>query len=272
MLHHNTGTYSRERMIVTQDLAKMGAARVSMETFDGDFCILKQNASEVEIQFYEHAAQILEGVNTPQLLKRCKRDLYIEYIPNTPTLSQLQIHNSTFEQLSFLHQSTYRPSFAVKIHEWKNQATDLALHTLNLPITTQSSIKAVQTLSSELFEYPGLISGDTNDGNWGTRNNGDLVLFDWERFGLGSPAIDLAPLVRGLGTLDDYHTIVERYSHSNPNAPASLLLKHLFIAKMWIVVEVINILIRRHNPEAGTYIEWYQTHLPKWLTSMEKLL
>ncbi|EMK6962173.1 choline kinase, partial [Vibrio cholerae] len=117
-----------------------------------------------------------------------------------------------------------------------------------------------------------LISGDTNDGNWGIRQNGELVLFDWERFGYGSPAIDLAPLVQGLGSMDEYASIIERYTQHNSSFAADELTKHLVIAKCWIVIEVINILISRNKPEAAIYIDWYQKNLPAWLGAVENAL
>ncbi len=177
---------------------------------------------------------------------------------------------STFEQLSRIHQSTYQPTFSVKKHHWKSCSTDRAMHTLNLPDITQGSIRAIQALSYELFEHTGLIFGDSNDGNWGTRENGELVLFDWERFGFGSPAIDLAPLVKGLGTIDAFESIVEKYSQHASTLPSKELERHLIIAKVWILVEVTNILTDRNKPSASMYFNWYRENVPSWLMSVEK--
>ena len=96
--------------------------------------------------------------------------------------------------------SQYRPTFEVKRHQWSLDDTTSALSSLQLPQVTQDSLKYIQSQSDALFNHDTLISGDSNEGNWGRRDNGQIVLFDWERFGFGSPAIDLAPLVSQMGT------------------------------------------------------------------------
>lgn len=256
----------------TKDLSEMGTARVFIEALNGIPCIHKQGASDVEINFYRLAASKLNGVNTPKILELEGNDLFIEYIPNRVSLEELQSNTQTFEQLFKIHDSQYVPTFSVKKHEWTNSAMELALSELNLSGNTQGTMKYIQGLSSDLFEYPGLISGDANDRNWGARVNGELVLFDWERFGYGSPAIDLAPLVKGLGTLADYESIIKRYIEHSTSLTESELAIHLIIAKCWIIVEVINISVNRNNPETSMYINWYRNNIPEWLASVEKAL
>ncbi|NIY92113.1 phosphotransferase family protein [Vibrio diazotrophicus] len=258
--------------MLAKDLSKMGNARVSVEVLDGINCVLKQDASEVEIHFYQTAAQNLKGVNSPALVKLDGNNLFIEHIPNRISLQELRAQPDLFVQLASLHRSEYFPSFPVKKHEWTDDATDEALRILNLPNSAESSIKRVQSLSSCIFECKTLISGDTNDGNWGTRDNGELVLFDWERFGHGSPAIDLAPLVTGLGTISDYKLIIGEYTRHNALLPDAELLRHLIIAKCWIIIEVVNILVSRNNPEQKKYLDWYKTTIPRWLASVKESL
>ncbi|EPY1013277.1 choline kinase [Vibrio vulnificus] len=256
----------------TQDLSKMGSARVSIETLGGANCVLKQGASEVEIHFYQLAASKLKGINTPRLLKIDRNNLYIEHIPNRISLKELRSNSDLFSQLAALHCSEYTPTFEVKKHEWTAFATDEALKILNLPDVVESSIQRIQSRSDSIFEYKALISGDTNDGNWGTRKNGDLVLFDWERFGQGSPAIDLAPLVSGLGSIAEYREIVTQYIKYNSALSKTELLEHLIVAKCWIVIEVVNILNSRNNPEQEKYINWYRANISNWLASVENAL
>lgn len=255
-----------------QDISQMGSARVSIEVLEGVDCVLKQGASDVEINFYQSAAPNLAGVNIPNLVKLDGRNLFIERIPNSISLNKLQSNPKVCEQLASLHRSQYVPSFPVKKHEWTNVATTEALSILDLPESAQSSIKLMQSLSSCIFECSGLISGDTNDGNWGTRANGELVLFDWERFGHGSPAIDLAPLVSGLGAVSEYELIIWQYSQYNSSLPEAELMKDLIIAKCWIIIEVVNILVSRNNPETTKYINWYRSNVPQWLASVANAL
>ncbi|WP_141195655.1 hypothetical protein [Vibrio sp. V12_P9A6T4] len=74
-------------------------------------------------------------------------------------------------------------------------------------------------------------------------------MFDWERFGQGSSAIDLAPLVNGLGSIGEYEKIISQYIKYNPVVSKTELIEHLIIAKCWIVIEVVNILVSRNNLE-----------------------
>ncbi|WP_428239549.1 phosphotransferase family protein [Gynuella sp.] len=243
-----------------------------MELFEGNNCVLKQGASEVEIGFYQSAARLLTGVNTPKLFNVDGCDLCIEHIPNGITLKDLQSNPQTFKQLANLHNFQYTPVFPVKVHKWETAATEQALKILALSSEANATIESIQSISECLFEPLCLISGDTNDGNWGTRLNGELVLFDWERFGYGSPAIDLAPLVNGLGSVTDYDSMIGRYMQHRASLPEAELLRHVIIAKCWIIIEVVNILINRDNPEAGKYLNWYRDNVPQWLGSVKSVL
>ncbi|NOI90041.1 choline kinase [Vibrio splendidus] len=252
-----------------QDLSQMGAARVSLTERNGFPCIHKQGAGEVEVAFYQHAAQHVDGVNTPQLLAVDGCDLFLEYIPNSVCLAELQTTSDVFQQLASIHCSQYRPTFEVKRHQWSLDDTTATLSSLQLPQVTQDSLKYIQSQSDAIFNHDTLISGDSNEGNWGRRDNDQLVLFDWERFGFGSPAIDLAPLVSRMGSLSDYERIVDQYLCHNTLIPREDLIKQLIMAKSWIVVEVTNILVTRNNPEASKYINWFREQLPTWLASVE---
>ncbi|EOB3569292.1 phosphotransferase family protein [Vibrio vulnificus] len=255
-----------------KDLSKMGAAKVSLVNHHGQPCIQKQGASAVEIHFYQHATDKLTGVNTPRLLDVCNDTLYIEQIPHQVTLADLLKNTNTFEQLASIHQTQYRPDFAVKTHRWQAEDTEKALRSLALSNQNANSIRTLQTMSGEIFEHDGLISGDSNEGNWGTRASGELVLFDWERFGLGSPAIDLAPLVHGLGQLTDYHAIASLYRQHNPLLSNDTLVRQLILAKGWLIVEVTNLLVSREKQEAKMYIDWYRKQIPNWLKEVEPVL
>ncbi|KZX69593.1 choline kinase [Vibrio sp. HI00D65] len=252
-----------------KDLSKMGSAKVTLVNRNGVPCIRKQGAGEVEISFYQHAAQHLSGVHSPTLLAVEGDTLFIEYIPHSFTLNELQTTSELFQQLSRIHQSQYSPSFKVKEHRWSTSDTEAALASLNLPEVTQDSLLHIQKFSDALFHHNTLVSGDTNQGNWGKRDNGQIVLFDWERFGYGSPAIDLAPLVSQMGTLSDYECIVDQYLPHNNLVSREDLIRQLIIAKSWIVVEVTNLLVTRDISDASKYLEWYRKRLPTWLTTVE---
>ena len=251
------------------NLAQMGSAQVFIEQFRGAPCIRKQGAGEVEISFYQDAAQHLSGVHSPTLLAVEGDTLFIEHIPHSLTPNELQTTSEVYQQLSHIHRSLYSPNFKVKEHSWSTIDTEAALASLNLPEVTQDSLLHIQKFSDALFNHNTLVSGDTNLGNWGKRDNSQIVLFDWERFGYGSPAIDLAPLVSQMGTLSDYECIVDQYLPHNNLVSREDLIRQLIIAKSWIVVEVTNLLVTRDISDASKYLEWYRKRLPTWLTTVE---
>ncbi|MDQ0220379.1 hypothetical protein ELQ35_19985 [Peribacillus cavernae] len=71
-----------------------------------------------------------------------------------------------------------------------------------LPLELTDILSFLQEQAKVLFRPLCCISGDPNPTNWGVRNNGDLVLFDFERIGYGNPAIDLAITMPGFGSQD----------------------------------------------------------------------
>lgn len=254
------------------ELAKMGSASVNIQMLDGTPCIRKSGASPVERHFYQRAAPHLRGVNIPALLRVEGEALFLEQIPNPVTLTQLHHSEQTFVQLASLHNSRYQPDFALKAHSWSLADTDAALSVLCLPESASETIHHIQQLGHELFAEPCLISGDSNEGNWGTRDNGELVLFDWERFGYGSPAIDLAPLVPQVGSLAEYEAIIEHYLRHSSLLSGDRLLRHLIMAKCWLIIEVTNLLTRREKPQAQRYLDWYRQRVPHWLDSVAHMI
>lgn len=261
-------------MAKSKELTQMGAAKVFLTEYSGVQCIEKRCASLVEINFYQNVAPLLKssGVNTPQLIGVRDNSLLIEYIPNRVTLTELNSSSDTFVQLANIHRASPLISECLKHHEWSEQQTENALDLIKLPQIAVEAVKRIQSQSSVLFNTDGIISGDTNDGNWGKRANGELVLFDWERFGKGSPAIDLAPLVYRMGSLADFEVIVDNYLKYNSDISRSDLLRHLIIAKCWIVVEVVNLMHARQKEQLQMYLKWFREVLPNWLDTVEKAL
>ncbi|PXV76586.1 phosphotransferase family protein [Pantoea sp. PNA 03-3] len=255
------------------DLAKMGIARVKhLANKDGKPCAIeKAPVSEVEYAFYCDAAPLLarHGILTPVVKSACyeQRKLILEYIPE-PIQQDAVTGDAFLSVLARLHSVPPDPSWTFSTHRWDEAALESCLDLLRLPAEAERQLRAMQKHSNVLFEPYCMISGDTNAGNWGKRENGELVLFDWERFGLGSPAIDLAPLVKGMGREEDYRAIARRYCQLHSRFDADVLAKEIALAKAWIVNEVVVILSERRRPELVKYLGWYGEVLPEWLGSI----
>ncbi|MEX9252666.1 phosphotransferase family protein [Pseudenterobacter timonensis] len=258
------------------DLSRMGAAKVTLNVSNGgDAFIEKCPVGEVEYSFYQYAARELNqaGIATPELLSAdaTLRKLRMEYIPHK--LEQTDIAtDDVIVILGRLHSFPANPEWCYHTHLWSERALEKSLILLALPDKSARQLRLIQKCSDVLFGYQNLISGDSNAGNWGRRENGDLVLFDWERFGKGSPAIDLAPLIKGMGTKQTFIDIAERYCLHCNLYDFKALAREIAIAKAWIVTEVMVLLDERQKVEFPLYLNWYREHLPGWLDEVVKML
>lgn len=97
------------------------------------------------------------------------------------------------------------------------------------------------------------------------------MLFDWERFSTGHPAIDLAPLIKGMGTPEEYRHLAARYCRFNPRSENDLT-RDIALAKAWIVSEVITLLHQRQKADFPRFQHWYRGYLPDWLKQIETVI
>ncbi|EKA1638910.1 phosphotransferase [Salmonella enterica] len=258
------------------DLSKMGIARVALNTSHCHHVVIeKWPVSEVEWAFYKYAATELNQaeVATPKLLSAdaSLRQLRLEYIPY-PVEQATVANDYAIAMLGRLHRYPANSGWLYHTHTWTENALENSLVLLALSEKSAQQLRRFQQCSNELFGYHSLVSGDSNAGNWGRRESGDLVLFDWERFGKGSPAIDLAPLIKGMGTKQMFMALSERYCQLSSHKNIMELAREIAIAKAWIVTEVIILLHTRQKAVFPTYLNWYKEHLPDWLDNVEKML
>lgn len=254
----------------------MGAANVALFVDEqGQRVIEKYPVSDIEYAFYHHAAQRLNAakIASPKLLfaDPARRLLRLEYIPH-PVSQDTVAGDETLAMLARLHRFSPDASWRYHTHTWSVYALEKSLALLALPEQASQQLRRFQQSSEVLFRHPGLISGDSNAGNWGRRDNGKLVLFDWERFSMGSPAIDLAPLIKGMGATHAFQALAERYCRIADHAAPRELGREIAIAKAWIVTEVVTLLAARQKTDLPRYLEWYRENLPGWLASTVTLL
>ena len=258
------------------DLSKMGAAKVMLNKSNcGHPVIEKCPVGEVEYSFYQYAATELNqaGISTPKLLfaDATLRKLSMEFIPHK--IEQIDAAgDDAIVMLGRLHCFPANSEWCYHTHLWSSLALERSLILLALPDKSAQQLRLFQKCSDVLFGGQKLVSGDSNAGNWGKRENGDLVLFDWERFGKGSPAIDLAPLIKGMGTRQTFIDIAERYCQLSFHHDFYVLAREIAIAKAWIVTEVVLLLNERQKSDFHFYLNWYRENLPAWLDDTVKML
>ena len=264
-----------EDCMTGDNLSRMGAAKVHLIVdHHGNQVIEKCPASDVEYGFYEYAAEPLSGVvESPRLFHAdpYRRSLTLEYVPHK--ISQDEItDDEILKRLSRLHDYPADSAWIYHTHTWSESALEKSLSLLELPVRAERQMRCFQQAGSVLFSQECLISGDTNAGNWGRRENGDAILFDWERFGTGSPAIDLAPLVKGMGSKQSILQLAERYCLFATHSVAGRLAREIALAKAWIVTEVVLLLHEREKSDFNLYLSWYRKYLPDWLDESISLL
>lgn len=261
--------------MTAENLAQMGAARVVKRINAAGITVIeKAPVSEVEYAFYHQVAPELKRAEilTPALLaaNASSRALTLEAIPS-PVSQQNVTCDAIVSMLARLHRFAPDRNWHYHTHRWPDAQLELSLHLLALPEAATRALRRCQRDSDRLFAEAGLISGDSNAGNWGQRENGEFVLFDWERFSTGHPAIDLAPLIKGMGTPEEYQRLAARYCRFNPRSENDLA-RDIALAKAWIVSEVITLLHQRQKADFPRFQHWYRCYLPDWLKQIETVI
>jgi len=161
--------------------------------------------------------------------------------------------------------------------KWDDELTEFALSwfagTAQIN-EVKSLLLHAQAQSQVLFVPNCWLSGDPNPTNWRVRENGELVMIDWERFCQGSPAIDLAIAMPNLGTQDlTLETAIARnyrrlWSDINEDIFSSdvELALQIRLGKIWTVVEFIaNAAQDEDNHYPKKTVEYIVRELPDFL-------
>jgi thiamine kinase-like enzyme len=90
-----------------------------------------------------------------------------------------------------------------------------------------------------------LVWGDANPGNWAMSGDGHPVLLDWQRWGAGSRAFDLATLIPGLPGREAVGRVTDQYlaaceTQGDEAPPRELLAGDILRAKAWSVLELLD--------------------------------
>jgi thiamine kinase-like enzyme len=203
--------------------------------------VVKANVAPREAEFYRDFAAVLKAHNirTPKLEMITESGgetwLVIENIPAPLPDQRWLADPQVLEMLRNLHEFKFdhTPEFAFR-PTWTQAMNAHALQFL--PKQLEEKLEELRALAQPLLEPRNLISGDPNPMNWGVLENGDLVLFDWDRFGLGTPALDLAITVPGLGSREEYAKVAATYR----GKPDDKLAREIALAKVWAIVDILG--------------------------------
>lgn len=255
------------------DLKMMGLAKVEIAEFNGMTAIRKEPVNLTEGYFYREVLTQSGAcaISAPELLASpSDYELWIEYIPNA--VDKDETSSSDFMKcLSNLHEAEIQLDDSQLFQfNWSAEDTERAIarFTANQQYIITRAIPSYFERQQALFAPMGPVSGDTNVFNWGRRSNGELVLFDWERFGKASPAMDLAPMIPGLPPVEVIDHYCDRYlrERKTPTFNLAELRQQVLVAIAWLVIEVVNILHDRENAQATKYMDWFNQQFGRWLS------
>lgn len=144
-----------------------------------------------------------------------------------------------------------------------------------LPASERASLHTIASRLRErttsLFNPDCWISGDPNPTNWQLRTNGEPVLVDWDSFGRGTPAFDLAITVPGLGSEQDYRSVAAEYLRVIEADAGSTgeLTQRIALAKACTVLQFL--LQAEANNFALEKVSWILSALPTWLEHVDTI-
>lgn len=248
--------------------------------------IVKTGPSPTEARFYEDVAPSLraEGIPIPALeLALAGPDanwLVIEDIPDPLPVSpgDWQPDTRIVTILARLHATT-RASPPKILPSQRQSWTDAMTQATRsyVPDVDPLILDRIRHESQTIFEPWCWISGDPNPRNWGLRADGSPVLFDWELFGPGRPATDLAIIIPGLGDAAAYTRVATAY-HTAWEGSESLpwdinnLARQIAGAKVVTVVQLLDGHITEEANVGEDLLVWLTKALPGWLGSVHDIV
>jgi aminoglycoside phosphotransferase (APT) family kinase protein len=226
--------------------------------------VVKANVAPREAEFYRDFAPVLKahGIRTPKLEMITESGdetwLVIEHVPAPLPDQRWLADPHVLETLRKLHEFKFdhAPEFAFQ-PTWTQAMNTHALQFL--PKHLEEKLEEFRALAQPLLEPRNLISGDPNPMNWGVLENGEPVLFDWDRFGLGTPALDLAITVPRLGSREEYAKVAATYR----GKPDDKLAREIALAKVWVIVDILGMV------QVFELMRPYLSEIALWLEQLE---
>lgn len=256
-----------------ETLRGKSGARVYRAHFPNDSVIVKESAKEA--RFYRNIAPVLRAnaIPLPETVAIFGDSwVVLEDIPLPANADDARM----VAILARLHtivaeiqiEDAYMPT-------WTEELTEKALACFSDDLARQFRpvFADLRHQAQALFQPEVYISGDPNLANWGARQVGTLILFDWERFTRGTPAIDLAITVAGLGNQEQFSKTAQVYLDERRKLgcdyeiSAENLAESMVLAKLLIVIEFLsNYTDGRLQPDAT--LDYIRRELPAWMKAL----
>jgi aminoglycoside phosphotransferase (APT) family kinase protein len=231
--------------------------------------IVKSGARPAEARFYRTVMPVLKdfGIAIPQLIWLGSEDdtvwwIALEDVAQPLPRERWDADQEVLAMLKRLHATP--PSWLPAgldgffCPQWTQAMDEATLRYFAVQATGLAELlRRIRGDYQYLFSMGCLISGDPNPTNWGLREDGSVVLYDWERFGRGAPALDLAITIPGLGDEGAFKRVAAAYLRAGggsdagaiperiENFPSTVgaLAKEIAAAKVWSVVEFAGMVV-----------------------------
>lgn len=259
-------------------LAGLSGATVRRVRFARLNLVIKVTSERTEFEFYRTVAPVLRarGIGIPELVVAGSLPdgywLALEHIPEPLPSARWVADDDQMRALRRLHRNTLDlPDLddVVFTPEWTTAMTESALAWLPAPVAARVRrlLRPIRRAALSLFRPKCFISGDPNPRNWGLRADGSLVLFDWERFGRATPAIDVAITIPGLPDRDVLTTVAAGYLGGGAREGRHALVRELAAAKVWSTVDFLE---GARRPGAGPdrTVRHLCAELARWVDEM----
>jgi hypothetical protein len=204
-----------------------------------------------EARFYREMREALlaHGVDTPLCLFAVQLDgdawLGLEYVPQAFPPARFPCDDAVLDALAGVHSVEVDGAEAHLALDWRDEHTRAVAAQFGARASeVEAALRDLQELRQAGPEA--LIWGDSNPLNWAMREDGRPVLLDWQRWGRGWRAYDLAGVIPGLGDRKAYREVAAVYrarcSARGIDAPeAAALAREARRAKAWAVVELLGL-------------------------------
>lgn len=162
--------------------------------------------------------------------------------------------------------------------DWAEEVTDAAL-TFFEPATARelaAPLRALREEAMHLGERWCWISGDPNPNNWGLRADGSPVLYDWELVRRGTPPIDLAILVTGLGDEAMYEQVAACYldawraTTNRPPWAGATLARDIALGKVWSVATFLRACVTNEGRIPERLRGQLAEYVPPWVQRLAR--
>ena len=236
--------------------------------------IIIKGAEGRELEFYRLSRTLPRALqpHLPQVFGIFGGWVALEDLPQPLPRERWLADRDVLRVLALLHGNLWGQNAAVADPfrpRWDAAMTEAVL-ALGLDGGAARALRHLQAEAQPLFAPLCPVQGDANPTNWQLRGDGTPVLIDWERFGLGTPAIDIAVTVPGIGSEDGRDEALAASVYLNgwrllglPEPSALLnLARQVQLAKCWNVVEFLAFNFAAVEPDKlGALLARFQSYL-----------